>query len=137
MRHGKKAHNLQLKQETTNYVDERKRPYIKHTLHDFSLYLVSNKTTVKRIHCSFIWYWSSYPNKIKRWCYKRCCWKMYGIIKYVTLQIIYNRSYSRHRAKIQKILRKMKSKFSEQEYKWLYPTDSAPAWFKVQPRCTR
>ena len=31
--------------------------------------------------------------------------------------------------KIQNILRKIKSKFSEQEYKRLYPTDSAPALF--------
>ena len=31
--------------------------------------------------------------------------------------------------KIQKVLRKIKSKFSEQEYKRLYPTGSAPAQF--------
>ena len=31
--------------------------------------------------------------------------------------------------KIQKVLRKIKSKFSEQEYKRLYPTDSAPTRF--------
>ena len=29
--------------------------------------------------------------------------------------------------KIQKVLRKIKSKFSEQEYRRLYPTGSAPA----------
>ena len=39
-RHGKK---LKLKQETTNYVDERKRSYIKHTIHDFSSYVLSNE----------------------------------------------------------------------------------------------
>ena len=31
--------------------------------------------------------------------------------------------------KIQNVLRKIKSKFSEQEYKRLYPTDSAPVLF--------
>ena len=31
--------------------------------------------------------------------------------------------------KIEKVLRKIKSKFSEQEYKRLYPTGSAPARF--------
>ena len=31
--------------------------------------------------------------------------------------------------KLQKVLRKKKSKFSEPGYKILYPTDSAPAWF--------
>ena len=31
--------------------------------------------------------------------------------------------------KMQKVLRKIKSKISEQEYKRLYPTDSAPGWF--------
>ena len=31
--------------------------------------------------------------------------------------------------KIQTVLRKIKSKFSEQESKRLYPTGSAPAWF--------
>ena len=34
LRHGKKLHNLKLKQETTTYVDERKRYYIKHTVHN-------------------------------------------------------------------------------------------------------
>ena len=36
LRHGKKLRNLKLKQETTKYVDERKRSYIKHTVHNFS-----------------------------------------------------------------------------------------------------
>ena len=31
--------------------------------------------------------------------------------------------------KTQKALKKIKSKFSEQEYKILYPTGSSPAWF--------
>ena len=42
-RHGKKLHNLKLKQETTNYADERKRSYIKHIVHNFSSYVLSNK----------------------------------------------------------------------------------------------
>ena len=48
LRHGKKLHNLKLKQETTNYVDERKQSYIKHTIHNFSSYVMSNEeyTTV-------------------------------------------------------------------------------------------
>ena len=54
MRYGKKVHNLQLKQETSNYVDERKRSYIKHTLHHFSCYLLSNKKyTVLSIEVEF------------------------------------------------------------------------------------
>ena len=32
LRHGKNLYNLKLKQEKTNYVDERKRSYIKHTV---------------------------------------------------------------------------------------------------------
>ena len=43
LRHGKKLRNLKLKQETTNYVDERKRSYIKHTVHNFSSYVLSNE----------------------------------------------------------------------------------------------
>ena len=42
LRHGRKLHNLKLKQETTNYVDERKQSYIKHTVHNFC-YIMSNK----------------------------------------------------------------------------------------------
>ena len=42
LQHGKKLHNLKLKQET-NYVDERKRSYIKHTVHNFSYYVLSNE----------------------------------------------------------------------------------------------
>ena len=34
LRHGKKLNNLKLKEETTNYDDERKRSYIKHTVHN-------------------------------------------------------------------------------------------------------
>ena len=33
---------MKLKQETTNYVDERKQSYIKHTVHNFC-YIMSNK----------------------------------------------------------------------------------------------
>ena len=43
LRHGRKLHNLKLKQETTNYVDERKQSYVKHTVHNFSSYMMSNK----------------------------------------------------------------------------------------------
>ena len=43
IRHGKKLHNLKLKQETTNYVDERKQSYIKLTVHNFSSYVMSNE----------------------------------------------------------------------------------------------
>ena len=43
LRHGRKLHNLKLKQETTNYVDERKPPYIKHTVHNFSSYVMSKE----------------------------------------------------------------------------------------------
>ena len=43
LRQGKKLHNLKLKQETTNYVDERKQSYIKHTVHNFSSYVMSNE----------------------------------------------------------------------------------------------
>ena len=39
----KKLHNLKLKQETTNYADEHKRSYIKHTVHNFSSYILSYK----------------------------------------------------------------------------------------------
>ena len=42
-RHGKKLNNLKLKQETTNYVDERIQSYIKHTVHNFSSYVMSNE----------------------------------------------------------------------------------------------
>ena len=44
LRHGRKLHNLKLKQETTNYVDERKQSYIKHTVHNFSFYVMSCNT---------------------------------------------------------------------------------------------
>ena len=43
LRHGKKLHNLKFKQETTNYVDERKRSYIKHIIHIFSSYVLPNE----------------------------------------------------------------------------------------------
>ena len=43
MRHGKNLHNLKLKQETTNYVNERKQSCIKHTVHYFSSYVMSNE----------------------------------------------------------------------------------------------
>ena len=43
LQHGKKLHRLKLKQETTNYVDERKQSYIKHTVHNFSSYVMSNE----------------------------------------------------------------------------------------------
>ena len=43
LRHGRKLHNLKLKQETTNYVDDRKQSYIKHTVHNFSSYVMSNE----------------------------------------------------------------------------------------------
>ena len=43
MRHGKKLHNLKLIQEITNYVDECKRSYIKHTVHNFSSHVLSNE----------------------------------------------------------------------------------------------
>ena len=43
LRHGKKLHNLKLKQETTNYVDERKQSYIKDTVHNFPSYVMSNE----------------------------------------------------------------------------------------------
>ena len=39
----KKLNNLKLKQETTNYVDERKQSYIKHTIHNLSSYVMSNE----------------------------------------------------------------------------------------------
>ena len=44
LRHGRKLNNLKLKQETTNYVDERKQSYIKHTVHNFSFYVMSCNT---------------------------------------------------------------------------------------------
>ena len=40
---GKKLHNLKLKQETTTYADARKRSYIKHNVHNFSSYVLSNE----------------------------------------------------------------------------------------------
>ena len=43
LRHEKKLHDLKSKQETTNYVDERKQSYIKHTVHNFSSYAMSNE----------------------------------------------------------------------------------------------
>ena len=43
LRHGKKRYNLKWKQETTNYADERKPFYIKHTVHNFSSYVWSNE----------------------------------------------------------------------------------------------
>ena len=43
LRHGRKLHNLKLKQETTNYVDEPKQSYVKHTVHNFSSYVISNE----------------------------------------------------------------------------------------------
>ena len=43
LRHEKKLHDLKLKQETANYVDERKQSYIKHTAHNFSSYVMSNE----------------------------------------------------------------------------------------------
>ena len=43
LRHGKKLHNLKLKQETTNYADERKLSYVKHTVCNFSSYVLSNE----------------------------------------------------------------------------------------------
>ena len=39
----KKVNNLKLKQETTNYVDELKRSYIKHTVEKFSSYVLLNE----------------------------------------------------------------------------------------------
>ena len=39
----KKLNNLKLEQETTNYVDERKQSYIKHTIHNLSSYVMSNE----------------------------------------------------------------------------------------------
>ena len=43
LRHGRKLHNLKLKQETTNYVDDRKQSYIKHTAHNFSSCVMPNE----------------------------------------------------------------------------------------------
>ena len=43
LRHEKKILNLKLKQETTNYVDERKRSYAKYTVHNFSSYVLPNE----------------------------------------------------------------------------------------------
>ena len=48
LRHGRKLHNLKLKQETTNYVDERKRSYVKHTVQNFSSYVLSNEEYTAR-----------------------------------------------------------------------------------------
>ena len=73
LRHWNKLHHLKLKQETTRYVDTRKKSCIKHAVHNFSsyvfliLHLISHLIKWK-IHSSFIWSWLSYPNKIKR-CY--------------------------------------------------------------------
>ena len=43
MQQGKKLNNLKLKQETNNYVDQCIQSYIKHTVHNFSSYVMSNK----------------------------------------------------------------------------------------------
>ena len=43
LRHGKKLNNWKWKQETTNYVDERKQSYLKHTVHNFASYIMSNE----------------------------------------------------------------------------------------------
>ena len=43
MRHGKKLHNLKLKQETTKYANGSKQSYIKHTVNNFSSYVMSNE----------------------------------------------------------------------------------------------
>ena len=43
LRHGKKLHNLKLKQETTKYANGSKQSYIKHTVHNFSSYVMSNE----------------------------------------------------------------------------------------------
>ena len=40
---GKKLHNLKLKRETTNNIDERKHSQIKHTLYNFSSYVFSDE----------------------------------------------------------------------------------------------
>ena len=48
LRYGKKLHNLKLKQETTNYVNECKQSYIKHTVHNFSSYVMSNEEYIVR-----------------------------------------------------------------------------------------
>ena len=54
---------------------------------------------------------------------------MYDIIKYRMLQTLTTDPTAAAEQKIQNLLRKIKSKFSEQEYKRLYPTGSAPARF--------
>ena len=43
LRQGKKLNNLKLKQETNNYVDQCIQSYIKHTVHNFSSYVMSNE----------------------------------------------------------------------------------------------
>ena len=43
LRHGKKLHNLKLKQETTKYANGSKQSYIKHTVNNFSSYVMSNE----------------------------------------------------------------------------------------------
>ena len=43
LRHGGKLNNLKLKQETTNCIDKPTQSRIKHTVHNFSSYIISNE----------------------------------------------------------------------------------------------
>ena len=200
LRHGKKLLNLKLKQETTNCVDESKRSYIKHTVHNFSSYVLSNeeytalsfgldhhiptKSKYVATEVEFEQFYqgllrnlthipdnelTSLKTKLRRTCEKYS--KIHVPYKYkevidslskneniVILKqhkgrgvVILDRTkytekfmalLNTERFKrlttdpttateriTQNVLRKIKSKFSKQEYKRLYPTGSAPARF--------
>ena len=200
LRHGRKLHNLKLKQETTNYVDERKRSYVKHTVQNFSSYVLSNEEYTARsfgfdhhipikskyvvIEVEFEQFYQGWlrnlthiPNneltslkaKLRSTCekyskidvpykYKKVICNLSkdkniiilkqdkgrGVVildttKYTEkcMALLNTERFKRlttdpdatTERKIQKVLRKIKSKFSEQEYKRLYPTGSAPARF--------
>ena len=189
-----------MRQETTNYADERKRSYIKNTAHNFSSYVLSNEeytalsfgldhhipTKSKNvvIEVEFEQFYqgllrnlthipdnelTSLKTKLRSTCEKYS--KIHVPYKYK--KVINNLSKNENivilkqdkgrsvvildrakytekymallnterfkrlttdptaaaERKIQNVLRKTKSKFSEQEYKRLYPTGSAPARF--------
>ena len=155
-----------MNQETTNYVDVRKRSYIKHTVHNFSSYVLSNedytpllfgldshiptKSKDVAIEVEFEQFYqgllrnlthipenelTSLKTTLRSTCEKYS--KIHVPYKYkkVTDNLSKNKNIVILKQDkgtgvvIQNVLRKIKSKFSEQEYKRLYPTGSAPARF--------
>ena len=200
LRHQKKFQNLKLKQDTNKLFDERKHTYIKHTVHNFSSYILSNeeytalsfgldhhiptKSKDIAIEVEFELFYqgllrnltlipddelTSLKTKLRStyekyrkinvpYKYKKVIDNLSKNKKIVVMKqdkgkgvVILDRTKYTEKfmallnterfkkvttdptatteRKIQKALRKIKSKFSEQEYKRLYPTGSAPARF--------